>query len=294
MHYSLTDEEKRLCKVSLAHAILRCSDAASHEEKDYTQNEPKQHYNVPKAIAAWREAYPRPILNSKPISIMSELEALACLPMDSGVLRTRFFHLVRSSINEATLTQQSFTTWIPVRGWELITSSQSDDTALVRTMDALRLLSRMKSTVPLAPAVLCGLHTLASRIALELVDASSNEQIYVLIGRSKAVLDTFADVILLMAIEFRGATRQASQTKEHLDAVALSEMLARLVLDFEHVPLVHAYLVLLSEQILPLITAPPAPRRTPNNTTDTPTIAEYAPPSVLLPTAELLNDESTK
>mmetsp|Transcript_3762 Transcript_3762/g.11638 ORF Transcript_3762/g.11638 Transcript_3762/m.11638 type:complete len:121 (+) Transcript_3762:497-859(+) len=108
-------------------------------------------------------------------------------------------------------------------------------------MEAAVVLVRLEPA--LGPPVLCGLHGLASRLALELVDAVRDRRCR-LVARCKPVLDALGAVAATLATDQR-------QTRD--DGLALAEMLARLVLDFEHAPLAHAHLVLLSERILPFL-----------------------------------------
>ena len=131
-------------------------------------------------------------------------------------------------------------------------------------MDAMLLLARLEPKEYLAPAIACGLFGLASRFALELVDPPADPaNLCRLVARSKPVLDAFGTVVAQITLSLRRNCATASNTflltaaREHhysQDATALAEMLARLVLDFEHVPLAHAHLVLLSEQVLPFLT----------------------------------------
>lgn len=264
---TLTDDEKRLCKVALAHAILRSKTPSTLETSDA---------QIGEKLAAWR---PLPKKDT-----LRELEAMAGLPLsESPALQARFVVVAQDARQE--VPPDAIATWIPVRGWHLL--DHGTDDVFRNTMNSLEVLARIHPFF--GPPVLCGLHALASRLALDLVDR--NDGLIRLIARAKPLLDTFASVVTYMALSMTSKMPSPSTTtritatkkkkkkikkkktdhhspdasspvvvKKHPitarsdDALALAEMLARLVLDFEHVPLAHAHLVLLSEQVLPLLT----------------------------------------
>lgn len=211
----LTQEEQALVQVGLAHAILRSVEAPKDDE-----------VLSPRAIAEtmcqWRTSH----------SSLRDLDLLTTLPiMASPVLKQRLFDVVQP------LSSEKLATWVKVRGWHALQTPQLD-----LCLDVFVLAARVHR----AP-VLCGLFSLASRLALDLVDPPDNASLCRLTAQAKQVLDAFRIVLLDFVL--------SATTRHRADDVALAEMLARLIHDFHHVPLAHAYLLVLAEQALSLLSS---------------------------------------
>lgn len=226
----LTQEEQALVQVGLAHAILRSVEAPKQDDGRLS----------PRAIAEtmclWRTSH----------SSLRDLDLLTELPiMASPVLKQRLFDVVRP------LAPEKLATWIKVRGWDAL---QTENLELC--LDVFVLAARVHR----AP-VLCGLFSLASRLALELVDPPDNASLCRMTANAKTVLDTFRIVLLdfvLSATRHRADDVRLVPASRYASQVALAEMLARLIHDFDHVPLAHTYLLVLAEQALSLLSKAPS------------------------------------
>lgn len=144
----LSREEEELCQIGLAYVILGRAGESEAISKE----------SVAEAILETRENLSWVArIEFSDDGILREFENFQDL-MDSTVLKRRFHKLALQLKDPASLLPG----WIRSHGWDLVERGECFDTILV--------LSRINDEF--AQIVLFGLHSLATRLALELVDSN--------------------------------------------------------------------------------------------------------------------------
>ncbi|KAJ8599324.1 hypothetical protein CTAYLR_005346 [Chrysophaeum taylorii] len=242
----LTDNDKRLCQVALAHVILRSAAA-----KEARLEEPVVSRQ---AIAEALCDHRRDFQASTETILYRDLEHLATLPITGSIQLNRHLEAVTDrALREGRLGPKQLSTWIQLHGWDLVVASCDWPTSEKH--------DRLKCGLDLF-VILSRVH----RLALELVDPMESGRLCRLVASCKLLLDALRIVLLEFSLKhtdlagdasprsltnsITAADFSSSSSASKSERVAISEMLARLLEDFEHVPLARAFLLVLAEEAL--------------------------------------------